>query len=568
MKRFVPVLSLFAGIFSSSAFAERNPLSMTLRPGDPALSQLSVPRLHEEVPEVALSGDGLLLEPREGPYQWTSRGSFSLRIEVEASKFEHGVLTVWNWNNEAVQQRRIVAGEPGLVEIVVEGFGSYLLTLDGFVNGDYRCRLIRNIAVTEDLNAVRERWRKEEFFLGICAFPGRYHWTPGGEATLPAGLTEAEARDLEASLLARLGFQVVRVDESLEMGRREKADGGEGAEEYLFSFARMDAAVDAYTSRGFELGLQLMNAADWAVADQYAGVTEHRWRYPHDETAQRAYISALLERYGDVSRFVQIFNEPDQVEFWAGTPDEFVGQFRFSREQISEDLPGVAVANGGYAFVDVAKTEYFIRQLHSLVDLPAYHAHGELRGMMENFALLRKQYGAVGVASARWVNTETGFDAWRLDQERRQAQAVVQKVLYGWAHEHAGVMLFCGRMTRGPGREGRDLGLVDYQFCPRFSYGAVAGLVSVLQGAVFDRVLKEAEGVHVYSFRRGGDMIVSAFSLNDEGELSFASDAGEVILYDAMGNEHSRFLPGKVSVSLDGYPVYLVFREATFLEVE
>jgi len=470
-------LAIIVSVLSAaSPVTAAEPLHLTLAPNSPPLAQLNVPRLHEEIAEHALSGNGLVLVPESGPYDWTSDGAFRLRVEVDATRFEHGILTIWNWNNEAIQQRRIIAGEPGVIDLAVDGFGSYLLTLDGFLDGEYRKRLIRNLAVTRDLNSARETWKTDEFFLGICTFPGRYHWTPGGEPTLPAGLSENEARNLEAGMMARVGFQVVRVDESLEMGRRESG-------EYLFDSKRMDAAVEAYTSRGFELGLQLMNAADWAVAEKYAEVTEHRWRYPHEEAAQRAYIAALLERYGESARFVQIFNEPDQVEFWSGTPDEFIEQFQFSRDQIQSDFPDVPIANGGYAFVDVEKTKYFVEALHPLVDHPAYHAHGELSGMIENFELLQQQHRSVGVESAKWVNTETGFDAWRLDQERRQAQSVAQKVLYCWAHDHVGVMLFCGRMTRGPGREGRDLGLVDYQFCPRFAYGAVSGLVSVLEAA-------------------------------------------------------------------------------------
>lgn len=556
MKRAFCVSLLFLGSVSGLHSAERELLSIGLRPESPLLEQLSVPRLHEEIAEPKSSGSGLLLEPESGPYDWTSHGAFHLRIEVDATQFEHGILTVWNWNNEAVQQRRIVAGKPGDVEVAIEGSGSYLLTVDGFRDGEYRKRLIRNIAVTPDLNAARESWKTDEFFLGICTFPGRYHWTPGGEPTLPAGLSESEARTLEAEMMARVGFQVVRVDESLEMGRRDNG-------EYLFDSRRMDAAVEAYTSRGFELGLQLMNAADWAVAEKYAGVSEHRWRYPHAEAAQRAYIAALLERYGKSARFVQVFNEPDQVEFWSGTPDEFVEQFEFSREQIQSDLPGVPIANGGYAFVDIEKTKFFVDALHPFVDLPAYHAHGELTGMIENFELLVEHHRSVEIDSAKWVNTETGFDAWRLDQERRQAQSVVQKVLYCWAHDHVGVMLFCGRMTRGPGREGRDLGLVDYQFCPRFAYGAVSGLVEVLSGASFESVLIEEGQVYAHEFTRGEDRIVSAFSLSDKGELAFESDAKEVMVIDPMGNERQRIRGGAARLELDGYPRYLVFKNAS-----
>jgi len=117
-------------------------------------------------------------------------------------------------------------------------------------------------------------------------------------------------------------------------------------------------------------------------------------------------------------------------------------------------------------------------------------------------------------------------------------------------------------MTRGPGREGRDLGLVDYQFCPRFAYGAVSGLVSVLEAASFESVLLEEEGVFAHEFTRGEDRIVSAFSLTDKGQLDFESDASEVIVIDPMGNERQRFEGSAASLVLDGYPRYLVFKNA------
>ncbi|MEM7603580.1 MAG: hypothetical protein AAF357_19475, partial [Verrucomicrobiota bacterium] len=416
MKRFYlwfVILCSVTSVFSSEV--ERLTLQLNAEP----VTESAVPALHLEIEEHELSDEMLSLESAKGPYDWTGNGEIRLNAKVGSVSFEEAVLTIWNWNNEPVWQRAVSLGPGTLIAIDVEGFGSYLVTLDGIVEGKVMRRLIRNIAVTPDLVTAREQWKVDEFFLGVCTFPGRYHWSPGGEATLPAGLTEASARNLEAELMAEAGFQVVRVDESLEMGKR--SSGG-----YLFNSARMDAAVNAYTSRRFELGLQLMNAADWAVEGKYESVTEHRWRYPHREVPQRAYIKALLERYGDSARFVQIFNEPDQEEFWSGTPDEFVNQFQFSRDEIRKRFPAMPVANGGYAYVDEEKTAFFIEKLHPFVSLPAYHAHGELSEMIEHFGLLKTQYQSVGVESANWVNTETGFDAWRLDQERRQAQAVVQ----------------------------------------------------------------------------------------------------------------------------------------------
>lgn len=544
-------------------------LRIVLGPASPILTNETVPFLHEVMLEHRLSGDGLSLNPEAGPYEWTKIGpsddSMALAVNVDSGSFEHGILTVWNWNNHVVHQHRLAAGKEERIEVLIAGLGSYLLTLDGYREGAYQKRLIRNLAVTRDLNEARSTWKTDEFFVGICAFPGRYHWTPGGEPTLPEGLTEQQARDREADLIARLGLQVVRTDESLEMGRKKNA---RNEEEYYFDFARMDAAVESYTSRGFQLGLQTMNAADWAVLPNYADQGKNRWRYPHQEHPQRAYLAALVARYHSHTRFVQISNEPDQTGYWSGTNEEFVTQFTYSCDEIRRVAPGLPITNGGYSLVDEAKCAYFVDRIHGHVDFPAYNAHGNLEDYKRSFATMKRLQRDAGDKSIRWVNTETGYSAWRLEQERRQAQIDAQKVLYSWANGHAGVLLFCSRMTRGPGRDGPpDFGLLDYQFGPRFVYASIAALTGTLTGASYRETLVESEGIHLYVFQRGEDLIVAGFTLaEDEVIAELENDASEVIAVDEMGNSRNAVAGGSLMLALDAYPRYWILSGATRAE--
>jgi len=545
------------------------PRTIHLAPDSPVLPVVAVPLLHEKVPELPLSGDGLALTPKESPYQWTKIGPTEepiiLKISVDEARFDFGTLTIWNWHNFAVHQSKVIAGADSEIEIHVNGLGTYLMTFDGFRDGRYQERLIRNIAVTADGTTAREAWKTDEFFVGLCAFPGRYHWTPGGVPTLPVGLTQEEARNHEAELIARLGLQVARVDESIEMGRKESKHG----ETYFFDFARMDAATSAWTSRGFELALQSMSASDWAVLPKYADQGKNRWRYPHQEGPQRAYLAALVTRYGKHSRFMQISNEPDQIGYWSGTNEEFVTQFTFSQDEVRRVAPDLPLTYGGYTVVDEAKCAYFIKHIHHLADFPAYNAHGNLTDYARSFATVRRLQSEAGDHSNRWVNTETGYSAWRLEQERRQGQIDVQKILYSWANDHAGVLLFCSRMTRGPGRDGTpDFGLLDYQFCPRFVYGSVAALITTLGGASFEKTLSETDEAHLYTFRRGSDLILAGFTLNESAIAKVASDAKEILAVDEMGNQHPLDPSTTLSLSLDGYPRYWVLKEASVLQIE
>lgn len=550
-----------------TACAERQAIHVS--PQMTPLPKAGVPQLHEQVKEAVDSSDGLILRSTTAN-EWSavagSSQTPSFTAQVDREKFDHAILTIWNWHNRAIAQKKIDSSDAVPFELKIEGLGIYLITLDGYRGDKCVGRGIRSIGVTRDLSDARKTWKTDEFFLGVCAFPGRYHWKSNGKATIPQGVSEDTARELEASLMARLGFQVIRADVSMEMGQRIDA----GKRRYSHDFRRMDSAIKAYTSRGFRLAFQLMNAPDWAIEEEYANVKSNRWRYPRQRDPQQHYIASLLDRYGKHARFIQVFNEPDQIEFWAGTKEEFVTQYQFSREQIRRSLQTIPIANGGYAFIDQDKTKFFVEQIKGAVDLPAYHSHGNLRELKKDFALMEKLHDAAGYTKPTFLNTETGYAAWRLDQERRQAQAVAQKALYCWANGHKGVLLFCSRMTRSPGRTGRDFGFLDFNFCPRFAYGSIAAMTSSLAGASYHSTAIESDSTHVYRFQRGKDTVLATFTIGLPTTINVKSNAKRITIVDGMGNEQERVRDNQdeLTVSLDGYPRYVILKDTIPSSVE
>src|SRR6056297_1261309 len=191
-----PSVILALLIVAQSAVAETGSLKITLSPNLEAVSEsLPISPLHEVVAEARLPGEGIALSPRTDPYQWTRISSandpFLLDISLERDAFDYAILTAWNWHNEPVFQKEISTTGRTPCEISVEGLGTYLLTLDGFGDGVFQKRFIRNVAVTEDVKFAQTEWKTDEFFVGVCAFPGRYHWQSSGEPNLPAGMTES-----------------------------------------------------------------------------------------------------------------------------------------------------------------------------------------------------------------------------------------------------------------------------------------------------------------------------------------------------------------------------------------
>lgn len=532
---------------------------ITLTPEDPPIEESVAEPLHVKISEATRHRDGLWLTPKADPFKWAyvdlgseSEEPIEFKADVDNQTFDSALLTIWNWHNHPVYQTWLDPGKITNMAIQVVGRGVYQFTLDGYKNETCQKRLVRSFAVTEDLNRARETWQRDQFTLGICGFPGRYHWSHLGQPTLPEGIYAYQALDIEAETMARLGFQVARIDESMEMGHEGDDDS------FRFSFRRMDAAAKAYTSRGIQLALQLMNSPDWGIEEKYQDVGVNRWRYPHRETVQRAYTRALLNQFGNDAAFVQVFNEPDQEKFWSGTPEEYLHHFQFTHEETNlyhEDLP---IFNGGYSLFDKEKTEYFAEQLVGKLDAIAYHSHGSFDELVEDVEYVKKMHTDNGYVDPVLFNTEMGYDAWRLEQERRKGQYVPQKTLYCWRSGHAGALLFGSRMTLGPERRSQDFGFLDHFFCPRYVYGSVAAMVSALEGAKFEKALVEEDDLYVYQFGKGENRVISIFTTTDEQvDIEVSCDAIGAESIDAMGNRSSVNNSGNIKLTASQYPIYL-----------
>jgi hypothetical protein len=526
--------------------------TLALRPGMPAISELGVPMLYEAVPDADRVEPRAHLSP-QSPYQWVAPpgGGLTAKVAVEpGARGERGVLTVWDWNRVPVAQSRFAVPFEETVAFEVGGRGTYLLTLDLFAADKCVARLARSFSVCPDNRECRKVWREDEFFVGTCSFPGRQNWPNDYGPAHPADLSEEAAREMDADLAARLGLQVVRPDLPVFWP----------SESAPIDFGLADKCIVCFASRGFKLDLQVGAPGDWAISPRYRDVKDPKWRYPPREEPQRRFIAAIARRYARYAAFFEVYNEPDNQDFWRGTPEEYIAFNRWTAEEIRRAAPKAIIANGGYTMLEPAATGLIARGVHGTTDLVAYHAHGGVQLLREMFHSMQAVHAAAGYRKPVFINTEMGYAAWRLDQEREMAATAVQKLLFCWAHGNRGALLYCSRDIGGPRLRGDDWGFIDYTMCPRFAYGAVAAFIDAYAGARFEGILRETDQLHVYSFRDAGRHIVSLFTPDGaERPVILESDSTRAYLVDPMGNRTPVPNAQSVEVTASLYPTALIF---------
>ncbi len=523
---------------------------IALSPSMEAIDPGKAPPLSSSVPDADRVRRDLRLEPRE-PYHWVYDVGEAVELTVSGDVLganEGLLLTIWDWERRPVAQQHWEPPFEASVRLEVDGRGTYLVTLDAMDGDECAARLARSFAVLPSNTARRDEWLAGEYFLGTCSFPERQHWSNDYGPAHPPGLTEQESRALDAALTARLGMQVVRYSPSTAAIWP--------AEAAPMDFTVSDACYQTLVDAGFVLDLQLMGTPDWMVQPQYAQVEDPKWRYPPRLEPWEVFVRACVERYADATLFYEVNNEVDQLDFWRGTPEEYLAYYDLTAAAIRDVDPDAIIANGGYAYC-VSEPEWtgrIARGLLGQIDCVAYHSHGWIPEIRRELHAMRAIHAAAGYVEPVFVNTEMGHAAWRLDQEREMAATAVQKALYCWAQGHRGALLYASREIGGPRQTGTDYGYLDYTFCPRWMYGAVGALMDTYAEATYRKTLMESTAMHAYVFDQAGDVLVTLFTPdNVTRRVRLASSVDSALLIDAMGNAR-RIVPDEVLV-VGLYPV-------------
>ena len=104
---------------------------ITLKPGMPALTNVGVPLLWQDVPNADKAHAEARITP-EKPYRWVSDLGEPFRTTAVVGAKAGGdsaVLTVWDWNRTPIAQVKLTAPGEEALSFIVTGRGTYLLTL-------------------------------------------------------------------------------------------------------------------------------------------------------------------------------------------------------------------------------------------------------------------------------------------------------------------------------------------------------------------------------------------------------------------------------------------------------
>ncbi len=540
-------------------------MELRLAPARPQGLASKAPPLSEEVPDADILGSDVHLEPLEA-YRWITEPGSPFKVALQGNALGQArsvVLTAWDWENRPVAQREYPPVFKEELTLQVQGRGTYVLTLDGLSGGKGVFRLVRSFSVCPDNTPRRNTWKQGRFWIGQCSFPGWHNAKLShGHFAHPEGMTAEQSMARDAELQARMGLPIVRINLDI---RRKDQQGRE------LDFTWADQCVETFVAHGVELDLQLFmpyGAGQGPILKKYAAVPpEKAPLYPLEEDAQRFFVKQVVERYGQHARFFQIGNEPDNTHQYLGAPEDFANTLRQSREEIRGRWPNAAVTNGGYAFSNSLTAKVAAGTL-GLTDFISYHCHYDFPALKKLFAEVQDIHQRAGYKDLPYAMTEMGFGMYTVAEERGNAQQIMQKLLYCWAHGHLGVMLYSSRELWWPRQykfipSGHpDYGFVDHFYCPRFVYGAVSALMDHYAGASFEAVLKESDNFHAYRFRRGDDVLVAFFTAEAPLKVGFTSDGKRATLLDLMGNESALESPSVIAVEAGNLPQTLVFHGA------
>ncbi|MBT7299035.1 MAG: hypothetical protein HN849_05975 [Victivallales bacterium] len=571
---------------------------IVVSPASPPVTAIDVAKLYvlgkSNVLEECHARLGLSLRPWNGKayqdYRWVHKTGEAVAFRMEfpgRPGIDRVVLCVWDWHGQIVASQSFGPGPVDEVAaMAVNGYGTWLLTLDAYEGKELRSRLLRGFSIVPDVTAARRDWRRtNDYFLGSCFFPRRYYrWPPWfyRDRAPYADLTAKDAVDRVVELGARCGLTVLRTDYFGCFPHKPASRNDWPIQDEVYSLLRKhDMQAD--------MKVQLFRDSFQGATLKLDQKVFRRW------AADMDYLAEHLVKGDNSSVFmVELGNEPAHHEFWAGTREQYQWLVNYGTKVFRTAKPDLPVVHGGtcppgadlamrrrenpeeYARVKAHQTAWysaFSRDLAPAAQWWPYHFHGALTKDMTDWR--KAEEGAVrqaGFTGRPFVQTEGGSCAWRPDREVTSWVEVMQKILHSWSNGERGWLQYSLVFHAKPGRNTDGNGwtlLHGYVLSPRFQYGALAALVKTMAGCTLDRILlnQEADGKRTLLtlFNHPKGKLLAGFAQGGKAETALRTDARRATLVDPMGNA----IPAPASaLTLGPEPIYLLLEGATNVSLD
>jgi hypothetical protein len=218
---------------------------------------------------------------------------------------------------------------------------------------------------------------------------------------------EAARQDLEACRLA--GASVLRISFSWS-----EIESQPGQYDFAFWDAFIRMAVDEYKLR---LIPYVCYTPGWASAEPGSKTV---WTTPpKDLAAFGRFVGALVNRYKSRIRSWEIWNEPDIVEFWTGSLEQFAALLAEGSRAVRKADPTARVVLGG-----IARRPEFLRELlrdekvSPLIDVVNCHSYfetwheGTIEGLPAYLGTISDIIADYGDGQELWM-AEVGYSSFR-----------------------------------------------------------------------------------------------------------------------------------------------------------
>jgi len=187
-----------------------------------------------------------------------------------------------------------------------------------------------------------------------------------------------------------------------------------------FTWSGYDALVTKMYNLGLAIHGQITFTTTWNTTGPASlGPAQQEHYPPADDNSWSQWVTMLVKRYKGAVRTWELWNEPDLLPFWPGTPSQYAQLLAVTYSAVKSADPTARFATGGLALAGDPSyyNPNFLQQILTDPNYPAtpnfdvvsFHTYGALTETRNKVSYIRTQLANHGVSNRQLWVTEIGY---------------------------------------------------------------------------------------------------------------------------------------------------------------